>query len=177
MDYSDTLFVPWYLAWCSIAILILHFCYGFIRPKYSTTQAREDGQNGLDAQRSGDGRFQNCVAAHGGVRIFAFKVARSVCCTLLLGLSVATLLIGRSAVYPGDRPDALNHYREPNQVLMNLIPNVSRWVEENKRDFMQSTVCVTFVSVVDFSAPVIANACAVIRELALYPLPSRQLLA
>ncbi|KAF9500349.1 P-loop containing nucleoside triphosphate hydrolase protein [Pleurotus eryngii] len=125
MDHSGTLLIPWYLAWCSISILILHFCYEFIRPKYSTTRAREDDRNGLDAQRSGDGRFQNCVAAHGGVRIFTIKVARSVCCTLLLGLSVATLLIGRSAVYPGDRPDALCYYGEPNQVLLNFIPNVS----------------------------------------------------
>ncbi|KAL4267318.1 ATP-binding cassette transporter C [Pleurotus pulmonarius] len=145
MDYGDTLLIPWYLSWCSISILMLHSCYEFFRPKCSTSQVRDDGQNGRDAQRSGDGRFENCIASHGDMRIFAFKVARTGCTVLLLGLSIATQLVGRGAVYPGDQPDALYHNEEPNQVLMNIVLNVPKWFDENRRDFMQSTICVTFL--------------------------------
>src|ERR1700691_6072995 len=102
--WQDSLVVPRYISATSVAILILHIIllsqtfkrvYGCLTPKSRRAVPDASTREHLQGMHppSFSGQMREHVALHGGTAIFLHKVARFVGCAVLLGVSVATLIL------------------------------------------------------------------------------------
>ena len=109
--WHDSLLVPAYLCAASAALIVLHLVllckpvkklYALIFPKLQRSTevlSPEPGQNIQPASFFGQVRAH--IALHGGGVIYAYKVARLAGCLMLLGLSIATLVLEETGQIDG----------------------------------------------------------------------------
>jgi hypothetical protein len=102
--WRDSLLVPAYISAASAVILILHIIllsqtykklYARLVPKSSHANPDPSNISHLQGMHPASffGQMQEHIALHGGMVIFAHKVARFIGCAILLGFSVATFIL------------------------------------------------------------------------------------
>lgn len=102
--WHDSLLVPTYISATSAAILILHIIlisqtfkslYARLIPNSTRPDPGDVDREHLQGCHPASfvGQMREHIALHGGAVIFAYKVARFIGCAILLGFSIASLLL------------------------------------------------------------------------------------
>jgi len=149
--WRDSLVIPAYISIASAAILILHVIlisktfkrlYARLLPKSMHPGSDPSAQEHLQGVHPASfiDQMREHIALHGGSAIFAHKVARFVGCAVLLGVSIATLILETGQVrvedvlsgkYWGNKYD---HRRQGDEVF-------------TEAGWLQVALCITTVRV------------------------------
>ncbi|KAJ8703097.1 hypothetical protein PTI98_001750 [Pleurotus ostreatus] len=130
--YEDTLLIPAYFAAFSASLLLIHTCYLVVSQLLRSSRPDDDAQNEIGEQQISSGfaaEVKAHVASHGGLNIFAYKVARLVGCLSLLGLSIATLIMDEYEMEDKQQLD----YGYGDQVPLGWLGTLAKWGGKKRR--------------------------------------------